>query len=208
MADVDKAFVTKWKRHIRFYYPSSGSPVNNRCLIWNTVLEEWMMDTDAYVSHALPWTDGNDAYELIEASSTAPTLYYTEKESNNVGKAIDFEYDCNADSMGNPAQRKRIVRFIPLLEGEGRDYPVEVGVDKDRENLPRWVTYPLTVGGATIGSFNIGDGTKIGRIVEFEPKRIRIPGYAYYWQVRVKRKAINNPVQFIGYVLSIRAKRL
>lgn len=208
MADVDKTFITKWKRQVRFYYPASGSPVNNRCLIWHTVFEEMMLDTDAYVSHALQWTDGNDPNNLVEASSTAPVLHYAEQDYNNLGKAIDFEYHCKADSGGIPAMRKRIVKFFPLLQGENGSYSAQVAVDKDLEDNPRWHDYPLSTGGPKIGTFKIGDGTKIADIVQFQPKRFRISGYGYYWQPRIKREAINNQIRFIGYVLSFRTKRL
>lgn len=208
VADIDKIVITKWKRIVRFYYASSGSSVNNQCLLWHTVFEEWMKDTDTQVSRAVAWTDGNDDNRLVEASSTAPVLYYAEQDDNNLGKAIDFEYNCNYNSMGNPAQRKRIVKFFPLLEGEGTNYSVTVGMDHDRQNTPRETELPLTVAGALIGHFDIGDGTTIGRVNQFEPTRIRVSGYGYYWQPRISRKAINNPIQFIGYVVSIRSKRL
>ncbi len=207
-ADVDKMAITKWKRQIRVYYPSVGSPVNNRCLIWHTVLEEWLLDTDAFVSRALPMTDGNDDYLLMEVSSTAPVVHYAEVDYNNLGKAIDFKYYCKADSMGVPAMRKRLTRFFPVLEGDGGDYPVSVGVDKDLANDTRFVDYELSVGGARIGQFLIGDGTLITNSVNFSPKRFRISGYGYYWQVRIQRNAINNRVRFIGYVLAFRTKRL
>jgi hypothetical protein len=167
-----------------------------------------MLDTDAYVSHAVHWNDSQDDNQLVEASSTAPTLYYAEVDDNNLGKAIDFIYDCPYDSMGNPAVRKRIVKLFPLLEGEGTNYSVQVGVDRDRQNTPRLTDLPLTVGGALIGHFNIGDGTVIGGINQYKPTRVRVAGYAYYWQIRISHEGINNPIQFVGYVVSIRAKRL
>lgn len=208
IANPQDMFITKWKRIIRIFYPRSGESSNSRSLLWHTTYEEWMMDTDVHVSMAVPWTDGNDDNQLVEVSSKAPTAYFAEQDDNNLGKQIDFLYYCKYDALGNPAQRKRIVKFFPLLEGDGSDYTVSVGVDKDRQNTTRYNDLDLSVGGALIGHFRIGDGTTLARIVEFKPTRIRISGYAHYWQVRVQHKAINNPVQFIGYVLSIRAKRL
>jgi hypothetical protein len=208
IADPGEVFVTKWKRTVRFYYPVRGSSFNSRCLLFHTVFQEWMLDTDAYVSHAVHWNDSQDDNQLVEASSTAPTLYYAEVDDNNLGKAIDFIYDCPYDSMGNPAVRKRIVKLFPLLEGEGTNYSVQVGVDRDRQNTPRLTDLPLTVGGALIGHFNIGDGTVIGGINQYKPTRVRVAGYAYYWQIRISHEGINNPIQFVGYVVSIRAKRL
>ncbi len=208
IADLDKCAITKWKRIIRLYYPSSGSAHNNRCLLYHTVYEEWMLDTDTYVSQAVVWNDGSDDYNMIEASSVAPTIYYAEQDFHNVGKKIDFEYDCKNDSMGNPALRKRITRFFPLLKSELSTFNVQVAVVKNRLETATYVDLPLTVGGALIGHFFIGDGTLIGSASQFSPKKMKISGYAYYWQVRVKRNAINNPVKFIGYVLAMRVKKL
>jgi len=201
-------FVTKWKRNIRFYYGVSGETFNSRCLLWNTTFEEWQLDTDAFVSHATPWLDSDDQGQLAEASSLAPQVTFAEVDDNNLGGAIDFQYYCKPDSMGNPAKRKRITKFFPLLEGEGRDYPVYVAIDKDRKDNAIYQEFPLATEGAKIGSFKIGDGTKIGSSNSYSPRRVQVSGYAYYWQTRIKRKAINNPVNFIGYVLSYREKRL
>ncbi len=104
--------------------------------------------------------------------------------------------------------KKRLTRFFPILEGDGGNYPVQVGVDKDMEDETRYVDYDLAQGSALIGQFSVGDGTLIEKNIQFKPKRFRITGYSYYWQVRIKRRAINNRVRFIGYVLAIRTKRL
>lgn len=208
IADLNKVFVTKWKRLIRFYYPSAASSVNDSCHLWHTVYEEMLKDTDTFVSYAIPFTDGDDDDQLVEMSSTAPRATYAEVDYNNHGKAIDFVYYCKNDSMGIPAIRKRLTRFFPLLEGDGGDYPVQIGVDKDMEDETRYVDHDLAQGSARIGEFSVGDGTLIEKVVQFKPKKFRISGYAYYWQVRIKRRAINNRVRFIGYVLAIRTKRL
>lgn len=208
IANINNICTTKWKRQIRFYYSASGSPVNNSCLLWHTVFEEMTKDTDTFVSYAIPFTDGDDADQLVELSSVAPRATYAEVDYNNHGKAIDFIYYCKNDSMGIPAMRKRLTRFFPLLEGDGGNYPVQVGVDKDMEDETRYVNYSLKQGAALIGQFAVGDGTLIEKNIQFKPTRFRISGYAYYWQVRVKRRAINNRVRFIGYVLAIRTKRL
>lgn len=206
--DVEETCLTGWKHQIRMYYATPLSSVNNRCLIWHTTLEEWMMDTDTYVSYAVPMTDGNDVPNLIEMSSNQPTLLYADQNPHNLGKQIDFEYQCNYDSFGIPAVRKRINKFFPLIEGEGGNYIIQVGVDRDRKDAIRWFDYEITTSAPLIGEFLIGDGTLIGSNTSFKPRRVRVPGYGYYWQPRIRNNAINNKVHFIGYVLSIRAKRL
>jgi hypothetical protein len=208
IADTSKIVLTKWKNMIRMYYPGEGSSVNNRCLLWHTVFKEWMLDTDSYVTRAIPWTDADDDPLLIEASSKSPTAHFAERNTHDIGKAIDFEYRCFADSMGSPGKLKRIVKMFPLLEAYERDYPMQIALGKNRQSNPSYEDYGLTTGGAIIGDFLIGDGTVIGNSNEFSPKRLPVSGYAYYWQLCLKRRAINNTVQFVGYMLSYRTKRL
>lgn len=208
IADFSKTSVTKWKNKIRFYYPSSGSPVANRCLIWDTLLSEWMLDTDTFVSQAIPWIDGNDPYNLVEASSVSPTLTFAEQQYSNLGKQIDFEYYCRYDSMGNPGIRKRITRFFPFFQTGISSFNIQIGLDKDRADNTEYQDIPLDVGGALVGTFKAGDGTVVGSLDIFKPQRMTLSGYAYYWQVRIKRKSVDNKIRFIGYTLAIRSKRL
>lgn len=206
IGDRTNIFVTKWQRIVRFYYQSEGSPVNDRCLLWHTTFEEWMLDTDSYVKYAVPFEDANDDYQLAEVNSNVARVTFAEQDYNILGKPIDFYYACKPDSMGNPAQRKRLVKFYPLLKDS--QYKVQVGVDKNLEGNPRWTEVSIITSGAKIGSFQIGDGTSIGGVYLFKPNRVNTSGYAYYWQTIIWRQAVQNPVQFIGYVLSIRGKRL
>jgi len=208
ISDLNKCVVVKWRGQIRFYYPGPGSAVNNKCLIWHTVFQEWFMDTNAYVSRAFALTDGDDPDALLEVNSNAPMVTYAEVSQSDYGKAIDFKYHCNYEAFGNPAQRKRLPRLLPLIEGEGGTYKVKVGIDKDRMDTPVWHDYLLETSGPKIGEFSVGDGTLLGIGTQFQPKRIQTSGYAYYWQLRLESKAIDNKVRFIGYVLSLRTKRM
>lgn len=208
IADPLKTSLVRWKRQIRMYYPTSGNSFNNRTLIWDTQFQEWMLDTDTQISMAVAWTDGNDPKELAEASSVSPAVFLSEKDDNNLGKAIDFAYYCKYDSMKSPGHRKRIVRFIPLLQADGGNYPVGVAMDKDLNDSAPYNLLQLQSSGNLIGSFDMNDGVVIGNVTEFNPKRVPVAGYAHYWQVRIARKAINNPIQFIGYILSFRQKKL
>lgn len=213
IADLGKVSAVKSKNRVRFYYPQSGSSVNNACLLYNELLEEdgfgeWEMDTDSYVSFAVQWRDGDDEKLLVEASSKAPTAFFAEQHDHNLGKPIDFEYRCKYDSMGNPAKRKRIKRLYGLLEAEGGDYPITIGVDRDLNNSARETQVSLTTSGLLVGHQLVGDGSTVGGGSEYEPRRVRVSGNGYYWQVRVKRVGVDTPVNFLGYVLSYREKRL
>lgn len=202
-------FITKWKRGVRFYYNVSGSAYNNRCAIWHNNFEEWMIDTDAFVSHAVAETDADDDGYLIEASSFYTALYHAEQHDHNLGKPIDFQYYCRPEGMDNPAKKKRIVKYIPLLEGEGGTYPIHIAMDKDLRDDAVYTDFQINTVGVRVGDGSVvGSDTLVGTQNRFDPKRLRMSGYAYYWQTRIKREAINNPVNFMGYVLSYREKRL
>lgn len=204
----EKIAINKFKRIVRFYYPSAGLSTNNNTLLWHTALEEWMEDTDTHTGRAVTWTDADDPQIMVEASSRVGQAFYAEQNDHGLGKQIDFVYDCKADSMDNPARKKRVSKLFPLIEGEKGDYFVEFSVNKDRAETGEYVKIPISVSGPTIGAFTIGDGTVIGKKFEYAPERFRVSGYAYYFQLRMKRKAINNPVNFIGYVMAYRTKRL
>jgi hypothetical protein len=197
-----------WKNEVRFYMASSGSTVNDMCLIWNKDLEEWQYDTDTYVDDALWYKDTDDDSDLIEFSSVVPTMYTAEVGYNSLGAPIDFEYRFKYDSMKTPGQKKRIKRFIPLLQGVDTTFPITLGMDKDFQDSPKTKKLVLTVNGSVLDGFDLGDGTLLGGNKSFKPKRQSYSGYAYYWQFRLLRNAVNNRVAFVGAQYTFKTKRL
>lgn len=204
----DKITPVIWKGQIRFYMASEGSTVNDICVIYDKNLKEWVMDTDVYANRALYYNDADDQHQLVEFSSVIPTAYLAEQDYNNLGGPIDFEYRLKYDSMGSPMQRKRLKRFYPILQGVDSTFNLQLAMDKDFENSPKIKDQLLTTNGAKLGAFKLGDGTVLGSSTSFKPKRQSYSGYAYYWQLRVKRKAVNNRVAFIGAQFSYKTKRL
>lgn len=200
--------VAKWKRQIRFYYGASASPTNTDCLLYHTVFEEWQHDTDVHTNRAIFFADGDDDRRLIEFSSLVPAIYNAEQDYNAMGKAIDFAYWMKYDSMGGPAQKKRILKYFPLIQGVDRSFVIDVDMDKDFSNSPVHNQVILTSFGAVWGAFNWGDGTLWGGSSTFKPVKLRYPGYAYYWQMRIERKGANTPVFFFGVQYSYKPKRL
>ena len=197
-----------WKNQVRFYMASEGSAVNDLCAIWDKNTEEMLLDTDVYVNRALYYNDADDNDELVEFSSLVPTAYLAEQDYNSLGGPIDFEYRFNYDSMGSPMQRKRLKRFYPILQGVDSTFTVNVDMDKDFEDSPKLKEQQLVVNGAKIGEFVIGDGTLLGGDKSFKPKRQSYSGYAYYWQLRVRRKGVNNRVALVGAQYAYKTKRL
>lgn len=208
IARKEDVYVTGWRRGVRFYYPSQGAPYNDSCAIYHKVFEEWQNDTEVYTKMALPLEDSNDSGDLIELSSRTQTAFVAERNGHDMGRAIEFEYYTAYDSMGMPAQRKRILKFFPLLEGVGSNYPVEVSMDKDLANSPLYHEILMKAAGAVWGNFQWGDGTLWGGTSQFKPVKIRYSGYGYYWQLRIKRKGIDTPVAYLGHQFSFREKRL
>lgn len=200
--------IAKWKRQVRFYFGAESSGINTDCLLYHTGYEEWQHDTEVYANRAIRWSDADDDGELMESSSILPTIYEAEVDYDNLGKAIDFIYWTKYDSLGAPAQRKRMLKYFPLFEPVGRTFVINVDMDKDRANTPVHNTVTLTVTGALWGTFDWNDGTTWGDNTKFKPQKLRYPGYAYYWQMRISRRAINNPVMFFGVQYSYKSKRL
>lgn len=197
-----------WKNQVRFYMASEGSQVNDICAIYDKTLKEWMLDTDMYIDRALYYNDADDQGQLAEISSLTGTMYFAERSYNKLGAPIDFEYRLKYDSMKTPMQRKRIKRFYPILAGVDSTFTIQLAMDKDFEDSPRIKEQLLSTNGSKIGEFKLGDGTLLGGDKSFKPKRQSYSGYAYYWQLRVKRKGVNNRVAFIGAEFSYKTKRL
>jgi hypothetical protein len=207
IGDLTKVTIAKWKRQIRFYYGRDTS-YNTDCLLFHTVYEEWQHDTEVYVKRATYWSDADDDQRLVETSSLVPAIYNAEQDFNALGKAIDFAYWLKYDSMGGPAQRKRLLKYFPLVQGVGQPFVIDVDMDTDFANRPVKNQIILTEQGAVWSAFDWGDGTKWGGDTSFKPQKLRFPGYGYYHQMRISRKAANNPVNFFGVQYSYKAKRL
>lgn len=197
-----------WKNQVRFYMASSGSTVNDICLIYDKDMQEMLLDTGTYVNRAVYYNDADDDDQLVEFSSQVPASYVAEQSYHSLGAPIDFEYRFKYDSMGTPMQRKRLKRFYPILQGVDNTFNLQLAMDKDFEDSPRIKEQLLTTNGAKLGQFKLGDGTLLGGDKSFKPKRQSYSGYANYWQLRVKRKGVNNRVALVGAQFSYKTKRL
>lgn len=199
-----------WQNKVRFYMASQTSTVNDMCAIYARGLGgEWEIDTGTYVNRALYYGDANDNQELIEYSSQYPMPMIAEHNYNSLGAPIDFEYRLKYDSFGSPASKKRIRRYYPILQGVDSTFRVGLAMDKDFEDDPRVKEELLTVNGSLWGDFNWSEsGTLYGGDKSFEHHRQSYSGSAYYWQLRVLRKGVNNRVAFTGAQYKYRTKRM
>ncbi len=197
-----------WKNQVRFYMATEGSPINDACVIFDKDMEEMLYDTETYVNRAIWYQDANDDEQLVEFSSLGQVSYFAEQNYHSLGAPIDFEYRLKYDSMGSPMQKKRLKRFWPILQGVDNSFAIQLAMDKDFQDSPKVKEQYMTTNGAKLGAFKLGDGTILGGDKSFKPKRQSYSGYARYWQLRVKRKGVNNRVAFIGAQYSYKLKRL
>jgi hypothetical protein len=201
--------VSQWRNQVRFYIQENGSAYNNACLIYHEGLEELQYDTDTWVQQSIPYGDTDDSDQLVEISSVVPTMYIAEVDYNNLGMPIDFEYRFNYTSLKSPAQKKRIKKFFPLLQGVDTSFPIVVALDRDFQDSPRTKIVNLTVEGGVFGQeHELGDGLEFSSGTSFKMHRLRFSGYGNYWQIRVSRKAVNNRVALIGAQFSYKTKRI
>lgn len=203
--DKSKINLVYWNNTLRVYY---GSGYSNEILVYDLVRDEWMRDTETWAKRGIAWNDADDNGQLIESSSLIPRIMFAETGYSALGKAIDFVYWTKYESLGAPAQRKRIIKYFPLFEPSDREFIINVDMDKDMQNLPVHNSVGLTTTGATWGNFKWDDGTTWGANTAFVPTRLRFPGYAYYFQTRISRRAVNNQVKFYGTQYSYKLKRL
>lgn len=201
--------VSEWRNQVRFYIQEDGAAQNNACLIYHEGLKELQYDTETWISQSIPYGDADDDDQLIEVSSLVPTMYVAEQQYSHLGMPIDFEYRFNYNALKSPAQKKRIKKFFPLLQGVDSSYPLTVALDRDFQNSPRTKIVQLTVEGGVFGQdHELGDGLEFSSGTSFKQHRLRFSGYGYYWQMRVSRKAVNNRVALVGAQFSYKTKRI
>lgn len=209
LTDRANVTVSVWRNQVRYYIQENASAQNNACAIYNEIIGEWQYDTNTWVDQSIPYGDEDDDDQLIETSSLVPTMYIAEAAYNNLGAPIDFEYRFNYTALGSPAQKKRIKKFFPLLQGVDSSFPLTVALDRDFQDSPRSKIVNLTVEGGVLGvAHDFGDGLLFGGQTNFKVNRLRFSGYGNYWQIRISRNAVNNRVALVGAQFSYKTKRI
>ena len=198
-----------WRNQVRFYMASQTSACNDIALIYERELSEFALDTQVYVNRAIHYNDSSDDNQLAEFSSLAATVFNAEQGYDSLGEPIDFEYRLAYDALGNPAMRKRIKRFFPILQGADSTFKLMTAMDKDFQDSPKMKEVNLIVNGALFGDGSeFGDGTLFGGDKSFKRHRQSHSGYASYWQMRLIRRAVRNRVAFIGVQYTYKTKRM
>jgi len=204
ISDKTKVNLVVWKNTLRVYY---GSGPFRDILVYDIARNEWMHDTETHAKRGVVFSDTDDDGRLVESSSLVQAVYQAETGYSNLGKAIDFEYWTKYESLGAPAMKKRILKYFPLFEPSDIDFSIKVSIDKDLRNEPTDSYVTLTTTGTKWGQFN-WDEADWGSNTAFNPVRLRFPGYAFYYQIRISRRAVNNQVKFYGSQYSYKLRRL
>lgn len=201
--DVSKVRLHLYNNQLRVYYPSNGSPFNDRMLLLDLTYSnfskrdfQWFMDTGRPVVGSLEWNQ--DDNELIEFSSRTPWMLKGEQNYSDVGKAIAFRYWTKYKNYGSSASKKRIKRFRPFLRTVTSDYALLVGRDLDFADDPDMREYIVAGGGAKWGAFVWADGTKFGKR-RYIDKKSAMSGRGNQIQYRFEREGVETPVELYGY---------
>lgn len=197
-----------WKSDLYAFFASRNASHQDQTLILLGDLSEWCLDTETHIGRAIYYSDADDNMELVLFGSAAPIAYYAEKDFNDLGAPIDFDYRLKYDSRSVPGQRKKYKRYVPLVKAVGKTFPVTYGTDRDFEDSPHLKRASLVVGGARIGSFLIDGSTKLTGATAFKPKKTPVSGYSRYMQFRVMRNAVDNEVNFMGVQFLYKIKKL
>lgn len=211
-AITNKAGITTSLANNRFYvfYTPPGGAVNSKCLVYNINYGSWeSIDQNQYINLSCVWNNANDNSELILASSVIGAAYYAEASSNtynNLGKQLEFDIRTKYEFFENPASKKRVKRWYPRFAASAGAFNVSCQYDKDFANSPTTIPTSLASSGATWGGGSLWGAFTWGASATVNP-RISIPGRAKYIQLRIKRTAVNNPVDFYGHTLLYMTQR-
>lgn len=193
-----------YNNQLRVYYHKSPDTTNNRMLLFDTIFQQWFMDTGRCVAGSLEWTQDNN--ELIELNANVAWLFTGEQGYSDAGKAINYKYWTPYKKYGSAASKKRVRSFRPVVRVAGANYTLSVGKDIDFLNSPDMRAYVVAGGGAAWGAFVWGDGTKWGgsKLVQ---KKAGMSGRGNHIQYRFERNGVETPVELYGYVSQLKEGR-
>lgn len=202
MSNKEKAAAVVQDNYYRLYYPQTGATENDSCILWDTLNDFWLRDSETYIDK--PFTDEED--NLIEGSSRVGAIYRAEQAYSDLGKPIPFIY--HTKIFGDGLRKLQLRRFVPSIRLQSQPYSLNIYIDIDQRNT-NVLSYTLDAsasgelwgggetwgGGATWGSNNVG-----------VPYTFR--GTEAFWhQIRFEQTGVDTPVEILSYVLQIRVRR-
>lgn len=195
-------------------FRTSGSANKVDLLIFDTVYNTYLHDTNVYIEDANNWTSQSDTKRLIAGSSLMGQLYYGETGTNDLGKGIDFEYWTKYYSFDHPAAKHRLKRLYPHLRGESGNYSITVLIDADELNSPASNSVSLNAATHLFGDTGLvfgsvasgGSGLTFGNSV-LALSRLSVGGSNRKHQIRLSQTGVDNPVDFLGLSMYIKESR-
>lgn len=201
-----------WNNRYYLFYTPSGAQ-NSRCWVYNINYNSMeSSDTGAYVQKTGVWTTEDN--QFIQASNLVGAVYYAEAASNQyttLGKKLSWEIRTKYQHFGNPASQKQIKRWYPRFATGAGTYAVQALYDRDFADSPTALTVSLSGGSSFLWDVTTDafwdTTTELWDEGSFINPRLTIPGVGYYIQLRYKREAVNNPVEFLGHTQYFNIRR-
>jgi len=200
--DKTKCAAVVQGNYYRLYYPRTTSVVNDACILWDTLNNFWLRDTDTYIDK--PFVDEEN--NLIEGSSVMGAVFRAEQAYSDMGKPIDFIYWTKY--YGDGLRKIFLRRLILSLRLQTQPYSLNVYIDIDQRNTNS-ISYQVDAqaSGAEYGDgTQFGDGTTWGSQVVSVPETL-VGTEAYWHQIRFERNGVDTPVEILSYLMQIRVRR-
>jgi len=204
MADKTKASAVVHNNYYRLYYPAGAATANDSCILWDTLNNFWLRDSNTYIDK--PFV--NETNDLIEGSSLVGVIYNAEQDYSDLGKPIAFKYW--SKYFGDGVQKIFLRRVIPSIRLQTFPYSLNLYIDIDQRNTASirntiaaqasgsewadgstWTTSAITWGSQTVSTPKIIQGTE-----------------AYWHQLRFEQTGVQTPVEILSYILQIRIRRI
>jgi hypothetical protein len=204
ISDKTLASAAIHNNYYRLYYPDFGSTTVNSTLLWDTINNFFLYDTETYIDAPLVLEDNT----LVEGSSLTGTLYYAEDAYSDLGKPINFKYWTKY--FGDGLHKIFLRRVIPSIRLQTQPYDLNVYIDIDQRNTASIMyTVNAQASGLTWGDGSTwGGGSSIvwGSSVVSTPTSLK--GTEAYWhQIRYEQQGVDTPVEILSYLLEERVRR-
>lgn len=203
MADKTKCSAAVHDNYYRLYYPAGTATSNNSTVLWDTLNNFWLRDSDTFIDK--PFV--NETNELVEGSSLVGAVYKAEQDYSDLGKPIDFIYWTKY--FGDGVRKIFLRRVIPSIRLQTFPYSLNLYIDIDQLNtIPLQYTIDAQATGNTWGAGYLWGPPAItwGSQVVSTPNPVQ--GTEAYWhQLRFEQSGVQTPVEILSYVLQIRVRR-
>lgn len=200
--DLETASLAIHKNNVRLYYSKAPNVQVDRCVVFDSVFQQWFLDTGKAVMGAMSVVIGN-VPKLVEFSSRAGWILYGEEADSDLGKAIDFKYWTPYKAYGTGSSKKRIKRFRPVLRASQARYSMKVGVDFNFTNKPKLNDYLVSGEGETWGGGSLwGQGADVTwGSTSLVDNPTQASGRAEHIQYRFEKKGVDTPIEIYGYII-------